>query len=414
MAKMISNLYAERYAEQLSSKICDQFFKDKNCIKGKDILELTQIKQLNLLIIKNIFFSWQSEASKLESPYFDYSTEEVQKALNNFMNVLSRNILVEKDDFEVILKSSIIQTLTLAVDPAAYFSEFLEAFSKKVNIEKELKPAFKYVKINKKLADEIVEGLAEEGDKVKAKKAQKIVEKICKGRTDLEDYSALFKEFDALLPINEASLVFEKEEEFFVPTEEEELEKIHELEDVYFEEKAQIGPDQEQILENSQEDSTISFDDLSYFEAKTEDKTNAITPPPIPQEEIKKPKVELVKEDDDEDDTTPASLHDKLKSTVVESHQEKASVLDRIAKVARHSSLKGNIPLNLKFKFQNELFNGSALSLNEAIDTIDKSEDYHSAMRIVRDNFLEQYNWDLSNETTIEFLNLVTKSFNVD
>ncbi len=77
----------------------------------------------------------------------------------------------------------------------------------------------------------------------------------------------------------------------------------------------------------------------------------------------------------------------------------------------KSSQLKGSIPLNMKFQFQNELFGGDNTEFNDAVDMIDECRDYHTAIALLKEKYLRKYDWDLSASTTRDFLNLVDQKF---
>ena len=96
MESVINHEYINSYAEAYANRIVDRYFSENSIIDGENILTLTEIQQINLFIIKNIMVKWQAEAKKIRSPFFNYSSPEVQNALQDFMNVLSRNINIEQ------------------------------------------------------------------------------------------------------------------------------------------------------------------------------------------------------------------------------------------------------------------------------------------------------------------------------
>src|SRR5690606_30147661 len=101
---------------------------------------------VNLIVIKSLFGEWQDELEKLKSnPYFDYKDYAVSEALKEFMNVLSRAIKIEKQHFEPLLRKSVKNTVLLAVDPVAFFSQEIDKASP-IEIAQHFKEAKKYVK----------------------------------------------------------------------------------------------------------------------------------------------------------------------------------------------------------------------------------------------------------------------------
>lgn len=119
-------------------------------------------------------------------------------------------------------------------------------------------------------------------------------------------------------------------------------------------------------------------------------------------------------EEDDNSTDNPSSLHEKL-GGVVEEPEEPKTVLDTIRAESEpthhYPSLKGTIPLNLKFKFQNELFNGDNAEFNSAIEMIDQCKDYHTAIALIKEKYIRPFDWDLGAEATRDFLSMVDKKF---
>ena len=98
-------------------------FKD-NKIKGSDIINITQFKQLNLFIIKNIYDEWLINYEKNKIDYFNYNSDEVVTATRNVMNILSNNILISLDSFKKLFRSSAISVVDLANNPKNFIIAF--------------------------------------------------------------------------------------------------------------------------------------------------------------------------------------------------------------------------------------------------------------------------------------------------
>ncbi len=151
MQKKLNEDFIDSYCEKFASKIMDSVFAgDKISITGQEILKVTPSKQTNLFVLKLIFSYWQGESKKLESPFFNYENESVQEALAEFMNILSQNIEVHKNRFQLLLNNAVKDTIYLAASPQA----FLEIDLDGVDIEKIddafIKESLKYVRIYKK------------------------------------------------------------------------------------------------------------------------------------------------------------------------------------------------------------------------------------------------------------------------
>jgi hypothetical protein len=150
MESVINGQYIKSYAEKYADQITQIFFENKAKIRGEEILALTNIKQVNLFIIKKLMDHWKKEANKLKSPYFNYEDKEVISRLQELMNTLSKNIWIEKKHFEPLLVAAVIDTLYLIFSPYEFFHQELSdsknSISKQHLIDKK-----KFIKINGEL-----------------------------------------------------------------------------------------------------------------------------------------------------------------------------------------------------------------------------------------------------------------------
>ena len=90
MESAINNEYINSYSEKFTVKIMDNYFQNKSFIDGEGILNLSEIRQINLFVIKNLMVNWQKESENLKSAYFNYKSPEVKNALQDFLNTLSQ------------------------------------------------------------------------------------------------------------------------------------------------------------------------------------------------------------------------------------------------------------------------------------------------------------------------------------
>ncbi len=137
--------FGNRFSESVSA----EFFKNRSTITGHQILNLTEIRQINLFIISKILDQWNVESSKLRSEYFNYDKPEVKKALNDFMNTLSQNIEIEKNIFEPLMVQSTEEAILLICSPYEFYIELVKKRDP-VSV-KDLKAFSKFVKINRDL-----------------------------------------------------------------------------------------------------------------------------------------------------------------------------------------------------------------------------------------------------------------------
>ena len=107
-----------QYGRRLAARLCDQHFgpQPTATLDGPAVLKFTPVRQLNLLVIRQLLGQWQAETAKLRSPYFDFEAAPVQTALTQFMNVLSRHIRLGRAAYEPLLAQAAADTLGIVAD----------------------------------------------------------------------------------------------------------------------------------------------------------------------------------------------------------------------------------------------------------------------------------------------------------
>lgn len=148
MVRVLNYPYIHQYSRNYTEKIVRKAFTSKTRLSGTDLLDITPIKQINLLVVKGLFTLWEQETQKLRSPYFDYQNPEVHQALKSFLNILSRHIQIQADDLRPLLNEAVRQSLLLVTHPYEYFSaELAHPYYNEGDISK-LETLKKYIKIN--------------------------------------------------------------------------------------------------------------------------------------------------------------------------------------------------------------------------------------------------------------------------
>jgi hypothetical protein len=148
----------ESYAKAYSGKICDDLYRDKSVISGNDLLNLP-VDQVGLFTLNEIHSRWQSEAENLKSSFFNYEAEEVKSAMKKLMNVLSKNISVDRENLEPLLRESVKDVLLLTLSPYSYFKNLLNRLSS----AGEFAEIGRFIRINSGLAKEIERSLESNG-----------------------------------------------------------------------------------------------------------------------------------------------------------------------------------------------------------------------------------------------------------
>ena len=196
MESVINHEYLNNYSEAYANRIVDRYFSENTIIDGENILALSEIHQINLLVVKHIMVKWQAEAKKIRSPFFDYSSPEVQDALIDFMNVLSKNISIEQKTFKPLLKMAVADVLMLIFSPYDFFSTELLNIGSPITLE-ELRKRKKFIKINNELFNTYINKIEEIGnDNLQIKEAKQYFDQVCEdinfSPEDPDEYVKLF------------------------------------------------------------------------------------------------------------------------------------------------------------------------------------------------------------------------------
>jgi hypothetical protein len=209
----INYQYIENYSKEFAGLVTSGFLKNKSRITGREILEVTEIKQVNLLIISDLYSAWQSEIERLKGPYFNYESPEVLAALSNLSNVLSNNILIEKHVFEPLLARAVEKTLLLTFSPYEFFISLINSLQKEKIYYQELKNERKYIKINVHLYDAFLRNLEERKILMETRNAIiDIFNEVCERFSDTpDDPDPYINTFSKILAFNLKLAYHEKE-----------------------------------------------------------------------------------------------------------------------------------------------------------------------------------------------------------
>jgi hypothetical protein len=212
MEEKISLKAIDQYSNLFASKLADGFFLKNEKISGKEILSLSEIKQVNLFAVRELMRLWNAEHEKWRSPFFNYDSAEVQEVVAQFKNVLSNNILIAKIDFLPLLKAAVSQTLFLVLAPYDFYANILDQKKGIVKTE-ELKNENRYIKINQKPLEKLVEKLElRKADAIMGNEAfgmlDHILEEVNFTPEDVEGYIAAFSK---VVPLKIESLFESKE-----------------------------------------------------------------------------------------------------------------------------------------------------------------------------------------------------------
>ena len=352
--KPINQSVLMQYSRSFAQKLSDYFFIDHQVIEGEEILKFCDIKQVNLLVIKLLFEKWQEETKKLKNPYFDYGHPDTQKALNNFMNILSQHISIRKDDFYVLVYEATKDALMLALDPHHYFvSEFKKPGNSRISIKK-LKEVARYIQFNKFLIQAFITRVEGMGisELFPADAIATFEEIFEQQREHVEPMDWRLKSFSDLLPLDTDAL--------------------------FSEEQIPATP--------ASTESPVNFQPDTYTHAEFGFGSPSLS------------------------DTAMETVVDE-RNTLNEKHRKENTPLIEEFKNAKVDNLRAAIPLNQKFLFINQLFKGNSMAFNEVIDRVELCNSYDEARMLLNNEYAVQFDWNLEDDVAAKFFEVIKRRF---
>ena len=408
------NEYSKSYARRVAA----DFYHDNPTINGKQILNLTPVNQVNLFVVSSLFDKWKGEAEKFRSPFFDFSDPEVEEALRAFMNVVSQHIAVRREHLEPLLAEATKRTLIALFDPRYYYDDQLRNQPDFTLTADNLRHLVRYTQINKFIPVAIEQRL--------------------NGRPFVYVNQALGY-LDEIL-----------------------TQRVHELErpEKYvgmFSEKVAMDLSillRGQALENYQSPSARSFFDLDEdapsSKSAPKPPTGNVAPPAEPSaptppvNPVSAPIPALVDEEPagsgtvalngngnyfngyQEAPTAPSNQPNVLsveqEVPVLSLNTSQAPPVDIVTtpgvatlgdslQKATAASLAKGISLNQKFRFINQLFNGSVDAYNEAIAELDQMTNYGQALDLISYRYANQFMWNMDSDEVTELVEILKRRF---
>ena len=199
MDSNISYTEIKNYSINFASNVLDKYYQKKEAISGEDLLLLTPVQQVNLFVVLELLTIWKREAEQLKSPYFNYKNENVRDALNKFMNVLSKNIEVKREDLEPLVVTATEKAILLIFSPYQYYKNVIDAPGHSRLSIFYLEELNKYIKINRHLLEHMIGHFQKEKiEEVFNEDALTIFNEICEKTSDtpedFEIYITMFNE----------------------------------------------------------------------------------------------------------------------------------------------------------------------------------------------------------------------------
>ncbi|HAI76311.1 MAG TPA: hypothetical protein DCM08_08685 [Microscillaceae bacterium] len=114
------------YTRQIAEKVLAAMPPGQTFLEGEQLLQLSPIKQLNLMVIRILQMHWHYEAEKLKSPYFNYQAQPVQKAFQQLLNTLSQHIHIAQPEALELVQQATTDCLFLIANPPFFFAKAFE------------------------------------------------------------------------------------------------------------------------------------------------------------------------------------------------------------------------------------------------------------------------------------------------
>jgi hypothetical protein len=203
MDEKISLESISQYSNAYSEKVLQGFFASKDKITGSEILALSNIQQINLFVVRELFRTWKEETKKLKSPYFDYERQEVKDAMSTLMETLSNNISIDRTHFAPLLKKAVYETLLAVFDPYDFFSMVISGQNNKLDVAT-FKEEIKYLKVNKAPLERLLQKLVDKNvQEISGNEAFTILDQILEEvNFNPDDVDSFQEKFSALVPLD--------------------------------------------------------------------------------------------------------------------------------------------------------------------------------------------------------------------
>jgi hypothetical protein len=388
----------EHYGRRLASRLCQQYFgpQPDATLDGPALLKFTPVRQLNLLVLRQLLGRWQHEAQSLRSPYFDFEAEAVRAALTQFMNVLSRHIRLDRAALEPLLAQAATDTLLLAADPALAFERLLLPTASPDTDEPvplaQLRDALRYLDQDKEYYQGFIDSLPTSNAPLgRDFLTQRFALYQAKTSKAADAMPRLVAALSPLLPLTEADLWGEG------PA------------------KAAVTPVPPVAASAPAAPAPVAVTPAPVVPAPSAPAA-PVTTAPAPAPAALEPTAPAP----NPDATGPVPLYEKLKAT--------QPATPHLAETLRHSTLAGAnslaergapkvaslrdaISINQRFSFVNELFNGEHEEYRAAIEHLDTLPTADAAMAYVRQELAHRHDWSRREEHVGKLLKLIERKF---
>jgi hypothetical protein len=431
--------FLESYSHTFARQTANAFFEKQTHISGKEITAFTDIMQVNLLVLDNLFSNWQQEMARLRSPYFDYESPEVAQVLEQFMNTLSRHIRVDWQHFEPLVATAAARSLRLVLAPRDFFAGlFREVAPGAVPLEA-LRSRLKFLQWNKFLLQDTVTRL-ESGGAAEASPeslAAAFDAVVAERQGDLEKPEAVLALFSRHVPLTLDDLKAAppkpqpvQQQSFWVD--------IEQFAAAANQPQHQVAPATTPVVDTG---TTITPMAQEPEPPRSEGMPPAhpmpinpepvnpepinpepvnpvpvnpipvnpepvnpvpVNPVPINPEPVKVPPVpgELNQRFSESKETLNDRFRGQSSDSLAERHRKQ-----------RIDNLRNAISLNQRFLFVKGLFRGDSSAFLQALTDLEGCADYNAAVQMLKTKYGTTYGWSPDSEEFQDFMDLIERKF---
>ncbi|SFQ56224.1 hypothetical protein [Hymenobacter arizonensis] len=390
-----------QYGRRLATRLCDQHFDSEPTatLDGPAVLKFTPIRQVNLLVVRQLLGQWQAETARLRSPYFEFEAPAVQAALTQFMNILSRHISLSRASFEPLLAQAIGDSLGMVADPVGSFQRLLLGtgdFSSLTSLRDNLR----YIDVYKTFYQGFVDSLTSTGDLSNDFLTQRFELYHATNYKAHQPMQRLVEEFSTLLPLTTADLledgpVSATTAPVLTPPQAE----------------PEPAPTPTPVAKPAPTEPIVVA--VPTFVAAP---TPAPAPLQVPATPVAAPVAPIASSASlTSADASSARLHEKLKAghpsapPLAETLRATAAPAERAG--PKVETLREAISINQRFSFINELFSGENMEYHAAIQHLDSLPTPDQARTYITDDLSQRYDWSRKEEHVNKLLKLIDRKF---
>jgi hypothetical protein len=376
MEDKYNHLSIAEYGAKLAKSLCDRYFVDAQTISGPQLISFTPIRQVNLFMIKELLVQWNREMAHLRSPYFDFENEEVKAALVQFMNVLSRKILIQRPHFEPLLSKAIYDTFLVVLEPVSIMDEKFLSQAEDPTLGS-LQDNLKYLDLNKSLFSDFLESLS--GSRLEREYLlDNFREYLKQPGQEQAGIDALLDQFNRLMPIQRQDISGKTSS--------------------FFEEEFKPAPaplaSRPEPARDQGGGTQIRVERQQAASPAAGPAKPAVNKPALAAETNLNEKYKIER-------PSRADLYAKTTTSSLAENQINKSV----------QSLKDSISINQRYGFINELFNGENMEYHNTIKRLEGFGDADSAKNYLLKDVAPRYDWSKKEDLVSKLLKLIDRKY---